>query len=101
MTSEKELLDRAREMRRNPGEWEKRLWRHLSNSQTGYKFRRQAVMGPFICDFFCPAKGLIVEVDGDTHDPVADARRDRLLLERGFVTPVSYTHLTLPTIYSV
>jgi len=73
-------------MRRNPGEWEKRLWRQLSNSQTGYKFRRQAVIGPFICDFFCPSKGLVVEVDGDTHDPSADARRDRDLLGQGFLT---------------
>ena len=73
-------------MRRNPTEWEVRLWRHLSNSQTGHKFRRQTVIFPYICDFFCPAKGLIVEIDGDTHDPEYDGRRDTRLRDRGFLT---------------
>ena len=86
MTGEAELLSRAREMRSNPPEWEKRLWRHLSNSQLGHKFRRQAVISPYICDYFCPAKGLIVEVDGDTHVEADDRRRDRNLLEQGFTT---------------
>ncbi len=74
-------------MRREPTEPEKRLWRHLSASQLGdFKFRRQAAIPPFIADFFCPAKGLIVEVDGDTHDSEADARRDATLATRGFTT---------------
>ena len=71
-------------MRRNPTEPEKRLWRHLSNSQlNGLKFRRQAVIGHRIVDFFCPAISLAIEVDGDTHDRVADERRDA-----GFPFPV-------------
>ncbi len=73
-------------MRRNPGEWEKRLWRRLSASQLGFKFRRQHVIAPYICDFFCPAKGLVVEVDGDTHDPARDAARDRAITCQGFRT---------------
>ena len=71
-------------MRRNPTEPEAWLWRRLSNSQLGYKFRRQTVIFPYICDFFCPTKGLIVEVDGDTHDPVYDVRRDSRLARHGF-----------------
>ncbi|GGO98615.1 DNA methylase [Stakelama pacifica] len=74
-------------MRNNPTEWEKRLWRHLSNSQlSGYKFRRQSVIGPFVCDFLCPAKALIIEIDGDTHDMESDARRDTTLSELGYRT---------------
>ncbi len=74
-------------MRRQPTELEKRLWRHLSNSQLGgYKFRRQAVLAPFIADFLCPQKGLIVELDGETHRAEADLRRDRELAARGFTT---------------
>ena len=74
-------------MRREPTEWEKRLWRHLSNSQLGgFKFRRQAAIPPFIVDFFCPAKAVIVEVDGETHVSEADARRDAILATRGFTT---------------
>nr|WP_315381061.1 DUF559 domain-containing protein [uncultured Sphingomonas sp.] len=84
MVTEAELYARAKEMRRNPTELEKRLWRHLSITQLGHKFRRQQVVFPYICDFFCPAKGLVVEVDGDTHDPVYDERRDVFLLSQGF-----------------
>jgi len=74
------LHERAREMRRNPTEPEKLLWRHLSNSQLGgLKFRRQEVIGPYIADFMCPARSLIVEVDGDTHDETKDRVRDEVL----------------------
>ena len=60
-----ELNSRAADMRRNPTEPEKRLWRALSNGQIeGHKFRREAVIGPYIADFLCPQKALIVEVDG-------------------------------------
>ncbi len=65
-------------MRRNMPEPEGRLWMALRDSRfLGYKFRRQAVIGSRIVDFFCPIKGLIVEIDGDTHDAERDAARDR------------------------
>jgi len=87
VVTEAELLDRAREMRRNPTEWEIRVWHQLSRSQlSDHKFRRQAVIFPYICDFFCPAKGLIVEVDGDSHDAPYDTRRDGYLEGKGFET---------------
>ena len=72
-----QLQERGRQMRNEPTAPEKRLWVHLSRSQLGgYKFRRQAVIGTSIADFLCPEKGLIVEVDGETHtDAAADARR--------------------------
>ncbi len=85
-----ERIDRLRghaaEMRRNPTEPEKRLWSRLSRSQLGgFKFRRQATIGNAIVDFLCPQKGLVVEVDGDTHiDPAADARRDAVLVAARF-----------------
>jgi very-short-patch-repair endonuclease len=74
-------------MRREPTEPERRLWRHLSSSQLGgFKFRRQAAIPPFIVDFFCPAKGLIVEVDGDTHIAETDAKRDWVMGAKGLPT---------------
>ncbi len=81
-----ELHKRAAEMRRNPTEPEKRLWRYLSNRQLdGAKFRRQEVVGWSIADFACPTAKLIVEVDGDTHDdPSKDKRRDAKLGEYGY-----------------
>ena len=82
------LKNRARTMRNNPTEPEKRLWMALRASRlAGFKFRRQDVIGQRIVDMFCPARGLVIEVDGDTHDAAADAARDaRMMREFGFVT---------------
>ena len=79
-----ELHARAKEMRNNPTEPEKRLCRALSNSRLGSKFRRQAVIPPFIANFLCPAMKLVVEVDGDTHDQPVDLRRDAALAALGY-----------------
>jgi very-short-patch-repair endonuclease len=81
-----QLQNYAGDMRRNPTEPEKRLWRQLSGAQLGgHKFRRQAVIGSCIVDFLCAQKALIVEVDGDTHDMDRDAARDGTLAELGYV----------------
>jgi release factor-specific protein-(glutamine-N5) methyltransferase len=60
----------------------------LRNSRfAGFKFRRQAIIGNRIVDLFCPARGLLVEVDGHTHDPETDTWRDRKMsAEFGFTT---------------
>lgn len=73
-------------MRNNPTEPERRLWMQLRTRHFfGHKFRRQVVVGFRIVDLFCPAKGLVVELDGDTHDLEADLRRDgRTMREYGF-----------------
>jgi very-short-patch-repair endonuclease len=44
------------------------LWSRLRRSQLGYKFRRQHSINKYIVDFYCPEKGLIIEVDGGQHD---------------------------------
>ena len=43
----------------------------------GLKFRRQAVIGPFIADFYCAEAKLVIEVDGDIHDAQADYDQNR------------------------
>jgi very-short-patch-repair endonuclease len=59
----------------------------LSRSQLGgYKFRRQHVIDNCIVDFFCPQKGLIVEIDGHTHNPKKDRLRDLINEGRGYST---------------
>ncbi|WP_340317854.1 endonuclease domain-containing protein [Rhizorhabdus argentea] len=79
------LGERARSMRSEPTPFEYKLWERLKSSQLGgFKFRRQIALAPYIVDFFCPAIGLIVEVDGNTHDAAADARRDADFVGRGF-----------------
>ncbi|WP_283805570.1 endonuclease domain-containing protein [Bradyrhizobium tropiciagri] len=43
----------------------------------GSHFRHQAPIGPYIVDFFCPAKRLIIELDGGHHNDDEMAKRDR------------------------
>ena len=81
------MLDRAKRLRNGSTPFGARLWRHFSRSQLrGYKFRPQHVIGNCIADSFCPPKGLIVKVDGDTHDPGRDAVRDATNLQFGYRT---------------
>ncbi len=63
------------------------LWHHLRNRELGgYKFRRQKPIGPFIVDFVCLEKNIVVEVDGGQHASQlkADVERSRHLAEKGF-----------------
>jgi very-short-patch-repair endonuclease len=60
---------RARQLRSNPTEAEKRLWSKLRLKQVdGHRFRRQAPIGPYVVDFVCFARRLTIEVDGGQHD---------------------------------
>ena len=61
------------------------LWRELRGGKLGVRFRRQEPIGPYIVDFVCTSRHLVVEVDGDFHDdgPV-DARRDAWLRGRQY-----------------
>lgn len=77
----------ARRLRTHPTEAERLLWRHLRLRQlSGYKFRRQQPLGPYIVDFVCLEKRLIVEVDGGHHAARMehDAQRAAWLEAEGF-----------------
>jgi very-short-patch-repair endonuclease len=74
---DKRLLKFAREGRKDATHTEKMLWRALRDRrQDGLKFRRQAVIGEYIADFYCAEHRLIVEVDGDIHDLESVQRHD-------------------------
>ncbi|KWV96184.1 hypothetical protein ASS64_02950 [Erythrobacter sp. AP23] len=80
-------------MRRDMPEPERRLWQELRGSRLGgFKFRRQVVIGNRIVDFFCPAKGLVIEVDGDTHDPEEDTKRDMAMFRDHAFTTLRFTN---------
>jgi very-short-patch-repair endonuclease len=65
---EKQLLTRARVLRHDATEAEKRLWSILRNRNLdGWKFRRQVPIDSFIVDFCCIEARLIVELDGGQH----------------------------------
>ena len=66
---------------------ERRLWRALRNRQlAGYKFRRQHPVPPYVADFACVERGLIVEVDGGQHTrrEHTDALRSQALQIQGY-----------------
>jgi very-short-patch-repair endonuclease len=57
---------------------EARLWSYLRRRQlSGFRFRRQSPIGPYIADFVCLAARLVVEIDGPTHDYRGDHDQDR------------------------
>ncbi len=64
-----------------------RLWSRLRRKQVdGYRFRRQAPLGPYVVDFACFDARLVIEVDGGQHadDAVADLARAKWLEAQGY-----------------
>src|SRR5690348_6100409 len=82
----RELRDRAREMRANPTPAERRLWAMLRDRRMpSFKFKRQHVIAPYIVDFACLERSLIIEADGGQHsDKESDRRRDAYLRRKGY-----------------
>jgi very-short-patch-repair endonuclease len=79
----------AKKLRANTTPHERMLWRALKElPMEGSHFRRQAPIGPYVVDFFCPAKRLIIELDGGHHNEdataVHDLERQRWLENEGY-----------------
>ena len=77
----------AKKLRKNMTDAERLLWQHLRNRELGgYKFRRQRPIGPYIVDFVCLEKRLVVEVDGGQHagQVELDTKRSGYLKEKGY-----------------
>ena len=78
----------ARVLRTRETRAEAVLWKALrSRKLHGIKFRRQHPIGPFVTDFCCTEKRLIVELDGDVHESQRDrdAERSELLQGAGYM----------------
>ena len=78
----------ARILRVRMTEAEQRLWFRLRRKQLhGVQFYRQKPLGDYIVDFYAPAAGLVVEVDGSQHLEdaaiLADAQRTAVLRNMG------------------
>jgi very-short-patch-repair endonuclease len=81
--------NRARELRKSMTEPERRLWRRLRElERPGVRIRRQTPIGPYIVDFACLSRRLVIEVDGDLHGHDAgiahDAKRTEWLDNQGY-----------------
>ncbi|MCL1786034.1 MAG: DUF559 domain-containing protein [Alphaproteobacteria bacterium] len=82
------LRERARELRNNMTLSEVILWKQLyRKSFFGLNFDRQKIIGNYIVDFYCPDIGMVVEVDGCTHDckEEYDKKRHEYLESLGLV----------------
>ena len=92
--TDRELLARAKQMRANPTPTETAMWRILRAKQfEGVKFARQVVIAPYIADFVARSRGLVIEIDGDTH-ALCDARESRRTawLERQGYSVIRFTN---------
>lgn len=78
---DKGTLAKAKRLRRDMTDAERKLWTALRGSKlNSAKFRRQQPIGPFVADFVCQEHRLIIEADGGQHaDNSSDQRRTAFL----------------------
>jgi very-short-patch-repair endonuclease len=83
---QEDLAHYARELRRAQTDAERTLWAQLRGRRLALKFRRQHPIGPYIVDFCCPERRLIVELDGSQHAlrRDEDAARSRFFRLNGY-----------------
>jgi very-short-patch-repair endonuclease len=80
-------VELARYLRRTMSGVEWDLWSRLRAKRLdGFRFRRKALVGPYIVDFACFSARLVVELGGEMFDrsPPSDAARAAWLESRGF-----------------
>ena len=61
-----ETLVFAKQLRKNMTPWERHLWFDFLRSYP-VRFRRQAVFGEYVADFYCAKANLVLELDGSQH----------------------------------
>jgi very-short-patch-repair endonuclease len=76
----------ARSLRHRSTRAESVVWLALRDRRLGgFKFARQHPIGPYVVDFVCRERRLIVEVDGGQHaDNAADQAREGYLASLGY-----------------
>ena len=81
------ILTHVRSLRKNTTTAEQHLWHYLRAKRlNGYKFRRQHLVYPYVVDFICLKKKLIVECDGGQHleQKAYDEKRGEFLKAKGY-----------------
>ena len=75
-----------RRLRGRQTDAERKLWFAVRDRRlSGFKFVRQEAIEPFIVDFVCREKRLIIEVDGGQHSGnPSDVTRDAFLTGEGY-----------------
>ena len=72
-----DLKHKARHLRTNLTDAEQLLWLHLRRKQIlDIQFYRQRPIGQYVVDFYAPAIGMVIEVDGGQHFEPAEIEYD-------------------------
>ena len=69
--------ERRKELRKSSTPQEFKLWLYLKTKNLGVKFRRQQSIGPYIADFYCKEKNLVIELDGSQHVETKEYDKER------------------------
>ena len=77
-------VSRARDLRRNPTDAEKRMWRLLKENFPEARFRRQVPIRHYIADFASHQMKLVIEIDGGQHEAAGDAPRTAAIAAEGY-----------------
>ncbi|MER8371995.1 endonuclease domain-containing protein [Mesorhizobium sp. M1406] len=74
------VIKRARVLRRNMTEGERKLWSELKEFRRlyGLHARKHAPIGPYVADFVLHGKNLVIEVDGEHHFTPEQMEKDRI-----------------------
>jgi len=81
----RKIIRNAGPLRRNMTDAEQRMWHHLRGRRLGgFKFKRQWSLGPYVVDFCCIERMLVVEIDGGQHSTEKDAYRTAHLNALGY-----------------
>jgi very-short-patch-repair endonuclease len=83
---DRKTTTRVRQLRTNATDAEMKLWFAVRDRRlAGFKFVRQKSIGPYVVDFLCRDRNLIVEVDGGQHaESESDKVRDTYLASEGY-----------------
>lgn len=83
---DKNLVSRARELRKTQTKAEKIFWFEILKDKKleKFKFTRQKPLGSFVVDFYCARFKLAIEIDGEIHrfQKIRDSERDNLLEQK-------------------
>jgi very-short-patch-repair endonuclease len=83
---------------------ERKFWQKVRDRRLDrHKFKRQYSIGPYIVDFICLERRLIVELDGGQHatQQSYDAARDAFLAAEGFQVLRLWNHDVLTNMEGV
>jgi very-short-patch-repair endonuclease len=63
------LTEKAKEMAKNMTKAEQIMWfQVLKSKKTNFKWLKQKIIDNYIVDFYCHTLGLVIEIDGNSHN---------------------------------